>query len=69
VTAAERYITLTIGIITIITILLRIAWTTGRLMQQFGDHLKNSERVHQDIETRVRKIEQQPGQGQRRERR
>jgi hypothetical protein len=50
VTAAERYITLTIGILTIITILLRIAWTTGRLMQQFGDHLKNSERVHQDID-------------------
>jgi hypothetical protein len=57
VTALERYITLCIGIGTIIGLLWRIAWNMGSFTREFRDHVTQDERVHADHEERIRSLE------------
>lgn len=44
--------------LTIVALLVRIAWSTGQLVQRFGDHVIISDRLHQDQESRLRNLEQ-----------
>lgn len=52
-----QFIALVVGILTIIGILMRIAWTTGQLVQRFGDHVVQDDKIHANQEERIRNLE------------
>ena len=41
----------------IIGLLVRIVWVMGKLVQQFGDHMTASAKIHDDQERRIRDLE------------
>lgn len=57
-TSFERYITLVAGVLAILGTLLHITWQMGTFVQQFKDHVTQDDRIHADIETRMRAREQ-----------
>lgn len=56
--SAERFVTLVIGMISIIGLLIRIAYTIGKMTTEFVTHVKLAEKIHKDQETRIRQLEQ-----------
>lgn len=51
------FITGLLGVLTIIGLLWRIAWSMGQLVQQFTDHVADDKRVQDDLSERVRTLE------------
>lgn len=62
-TPAERYVTLVVGLLAIIGFLWRISYTMGGLVKEFRLHVKQSTKIHDDQETRIREVERQRRQG------
>lgn len=63
-TNAERFVSLLVGILTVmgligacLRILLTISWNTAKLVEQFNDHVRDDDKIHDDIEARMRLIE------------
>ena len=56
--SAERFVTLVIGMISIIGLLIRIAYTIGKMTTKFVTHVELAEKIHKDQETRIRQLEQ-----------
>ena len=52
-----EFIGLTSFALTVVILLVRIAWTTGQLVQRFGDHVTQADKIHGDQETRIRLLE------------
>jgi hypothetical protein len=60
----ERFVALLVGIVAIIggvagmiRLLVSISLKTGIMVQQLRDHLKRSDEIHTDMETRMRNLE------------
>ena len=49
------------GFLGIIALLARIAWTMGQLVQRFGDHVTQADKIHGDQEKRIRDLERRGG--------
>jgi hypothetical protein len=56
-TRTETFVALASGILAILGVLLRIAWSMGQLVQRFGDHVTQADRIHSDQEDRIRRLE------------
>jgi len=41
----------------------RVIYLLGMLVQRFGDHVENADRVHSDHEVRIRALERRPSGG------
>jgi hypothetical protein len=57
VNGLAEFISLCVGILAIVGILVRIAWSVGQLVQRFGDHVTQADRIHGDQEGRIRNLE------------
>ena len=57
--------TATLGGLTVIGLLWRIAWSSGQLLQKFDDHVASDRRIQADHEDRLRVIEGKGGRRQR----
>lgn len=53
------------GGLTIIGLLTRISWSLGQLVQRFGDHVTQADKIHNDQENRIRTLERRPQGGRR----
>jgi hypothetical protein len=56
-TRTETFVALASGILAILGVLLRIAWSMGQFVQRFGDHITQDDRIHADQENRIRRLE------------
>ena len=51
-------VTVLIGVAGVLGLLLRISFQLGALVQRFGDHVVNADKIHTDQESRIRYLEQ-----------
>jgi hypothetical protein len=56
--AAERYVSLAAGLLMIIGLLVRLVYVIGKMTERITEHIEQSIKVHNDIETRMRRSEQ-----------
>lgn len=68
--SAERFVALLVGIIAILggiggmlRLLAVISWRLGQIIGQFSAHVIDDEKVHADIETRMRLVERERRRG------
>lgn len=62
--ATLRWVTLLVGLIVVLggvfgslRLLWVISWRMGQLIQRFGDHVTDANKIHTDQETRIRYLE------------
>jgi hypothetical protein len=58
VNGLAEFVSLVVGILAIVGILVRIAWSVGQLVQRFGDHVAQADKIHGDQEGRIRNLEE-----------
>lgn len=66
-TATERFVALLVGLVAILggiggmlKLLAVISWRLGQVIAQFSAHVTSDEKIHADIEARVRLLERPP---------
>jgi len=50
-------VSVAVAVLGILGLLLRISFQLGALVQRFGDHVSEADKVHADQETRIRALE------------
>lgn len=61
--SVAMFVTLCVGVMSIIGLLVKISYNTGSLVSRFGDHVRQADKVHEDQERRLRAVEAQRRQG------